>query len=93
MYRAMHGSWSSKNLPTIHDAMKSDCHSDKRCMLNERRTVSIIYTVNLGNFGRFSQLFPNSASQKVGMINPTQSSEQVHLVLHTNTPKLSIGYA
>ena len=31
--------------PTILDAMKSDCNSDKRCMLNERRTVSLIYTL------------------------------------------------
>ena len=36
---------AAKIFPTIHDAMKSDCHSDKRCMLNERRTVSIIYTL------------------------------------------------
>ena len=39
---------AAKIFPTILDAMKSDYHSDKRCMLNERSTVSIIYTLMYG---------------------------------------------
>ena len=39
---------AAKIFHTILEAMKSDCHSDKRHTLNERRTASIIYTLMYG---------------------------------------------
>ena len=39
---------ATKIFNTILDAVKGDHHSDKRTLLNERRTVSIIYTLMYG---------------------------------------------
>ena len=50
----------------------------------EKLSISI-HTISLGNFGQFSQLFPYSASQKVGANNPC---EQLYLVLDANMWKI-----